>query len=141
MILYLSECVTFFGYFFICCSLVFVFFVTFYTVAIHNADTKKLCEKNVKILFLLLLVIFVVYATNSFPIEFVDCFTENTNIEQASEISSQVSETSEPLNNDKGEKVAEKRKATGRDWINFVCYNTFVSVAFFYLLRKLAVGW
>jgi hypothetical protein len=98
-------------------------------------------DKSRLILFLFLVIISVAYATNSFPIEFVDCFTENTSLEQASEISSQVSETSESLNNEKEEKVAEKRKATGRDWINFVCYNTFVSVAFFYLLRKLAVGW
>ncbi len=103
--------------------------------------TNRYFDKSIRILFLCLVIIFVAYATNSFPIKFVDCFTENTNIERASEISSQVSETPEPLNNDKGEKVAEKRKATGRDWINFVCYNTFVSVAFFYLLRKLAVGW
>jgi hypothetical protein len=44
-------------------------------------------DKSRQILFLLLVIISVAYATNSFPIEFVDCFMENTNIERASEIS------------------------------------------------------
>jgi hypothetical protein len=61
-------------------------------------------DKSRLILFLFLVIISVAYATNSFPIEFVDCFTENTSLEQASEISSQVSETSESLNNEKEEK-------------------------------------
>jgi hypothetical protein len=87
--------------------------------------TNRYFDKSIQTLFLCLVIIFVVYTTNSFPIEFVDCFTENTNIEQASEISSQVSETSEPLNNDKGEKVAEKKKATRRDWIDFICILVF----------------
>jgi hypothetical protein len=82
-------------------------------------------DKNRQILFLLLVIILLVYATNSFGIEFVDCFTGNTSIEQASEISLQVSETSESLNNDKEEKVVEKRKITAKEWINFTCMLVF----------------
>jgi hypothetical protein len=77
-------------------------------------------DKSRQILFLFLVIISVAYATNSFPIEFVDCFTENTSLEQASEISSQVSETSESLNNEK-----EKRKITAKEWINFTCMLVF----------------
>jgi hypothetical protein len=87
--------------------------------------TNRYFDKSIRILFLCLVIIFVAYATNSFPIEFVDCFTENTNIERASEISSQVSETPEPLNNDKGEKVDEKKKSTRRDWIELICMLVF----------------
>ena len=87
--------------------------------------TNRYFDKSIRILFLCLVIIFVAYATNSFPIEFVDCFTGNTSIEQASEISSQVSETSESLNNDKEEKVVEKRKITAKEWINFTCMLVF----------------
>ena len=87
--------------------------------------TNRYFDKGMQILFLCLVIIFVVYTTNSFPIEFVDCFTKNTSIEQVSEISSQVSETSESLNNDKEEKVVEKRKITAKEWINFTCMLVF----------------
>ena len=82
-----SQDSSLFIYFLIFCVLVFVFLGIFYIVAVQNGDLTKLSEKNVKILFLLSAVIFVVYVTNFVPIDTVQCFIENSNTEKISEIS------------------------------------------------------
>jgi len=117
-----------FIYFVICCVLAFVFFGISYIVAVQNGDTTKLSEKNVKILFLLSAAIFAVYVTNCVPIDIVECFIENSNTEQ-------ISEVLEPENTEKLEKAAVKKKTNVVPWIDVALYYAVWIVAFFYVYK------
>ena len=114
-----------FIYLLICCVLVFVFLEIFYIVAVQNGDLTKLSEKNLKILFLLLALIFVVYFTNFVPIDTVQCFIENSNTEKISEIS-------EPENTEKLEKAAVNKKTNVVPWADVVLFYVVWVAAFFY---------
>jgi hypothetical protein len=113
---------------FICCVLVFVFLGIFYIVAVQNGDFTKLSEKNVKILFLLSAVIFIVYVTNFVPIDTVQCFIENSNTEKISEIS-------EPENTEKLEKAAVNKKTNVVPWTDVVLYYAVWVAALFYVWK------
>lgn len=104
----------------------FVFLGIFYIVAVQNGDLTKLPEKNVKILFLLSAVIFVVYVTNFVSIDTVQCFIENSNTEKISEIS-------EPENTEKLEKAAVNKKTNVVPWTDVVLFYAVWVAAFFYV--------
>jgi hypothetical protein len=107
---------------------VFVFLGIFYIVAVQNGDFTKLSEKNVKILFLLSAVIFIVYVTNFVPIDTVQCFIENSNTEKISEIS-------EPENTEKLEKAAVNKKTNVVPWTDVVLFYAVWVAAFFYVWK------
>ena len=129
MILYFSQYAGLFIYFVIFCVLAFVFFGISYIVAVQNGDTTKLSEKNVKILFLLSAVIFVVYVTNVVPIDIVECFFEKNNTEQISEIL-------EPEDAEKLEKAAVDKKKEVVPWIDVALFYAVWIAALYHLVKR-----